>query len=94
MYEAVIRLWMISAIGMDVKKSRKPDPELAEANSSGGSGNIFLAYGQSTCGGKKAGVSDHAMLRAGAHAFEMPKAHQGFHRLDTSKPLIVAQRVD
>jgi len=30
MYEAVIRLWMISAIGMDVKKTREADAELLD----------------------------------------------------------------
>jgi hypothetical protein len=39
-------------------------------------------------------VSDHTVLRASAHAFEMPKAHESFHRLDAGKPLIVAQRID
>jgi hypothetical protein len=39
-------------------------------------------------------VRHHTVLRAGAHAFEVPKAHQVFRRFDASETSVEAQRVD
>ena len=34
------------------------------------------------------------MLRAGAHPFDMPKAHQGLQGFDASKSLVVSERIN
>jgi hypothetical protein len=39
-------------------------------------------------------VGYHAVLRAGAHPFDVPKAHQRLHGLDASKSLVVSERVN
>jgi hypothetical protein len=50
-----------------------------------------MAVRQSSSTGKKPGVSHHAVLRPGAHPFDVPKAHQSFHGLDASESLVVSE---
>jgi hypothetical protein len=58
-----------------------------------GSGNVFLAVREAAGGSEKTGMGDHAVLRARAHAFEMPKAHQS-PMVSMRETFVIAQGVD